>query len=252
MNPCIACQYNNIDNDSSNFTEVVLFDKYDPANLTYDITGYYNLQATNHTRFQKLTFTNPAHYNCQSSINFNPFDSTFMMTFYDSTTQKLPFLLNNFNLTNPNSWQWVTTGYNDDGNLSAPYPKVALNFGQQQGVNVWSKKGTNGNGVAMFDAPYSTWTGISGNSSMNSQSLRVYPNPCNSLLNIAFELKRPETVNITLYDQMGERIETVTDQSYSQGHNVITYNVSGLATGVYSLVFRGGNDVQTSKVVKLR
>jgi len=51
---------------------------------------------------------------------------------------------------------------------------------------------------------------------------------------------------------MGERIETVTDQVCPQGHNVITYNVSGLATGVYLLTFVGENFVQTRKVLIAR
>jgi len=177
-NPSIACQYNNTNNDSANLTEVVLFDRYDPSNQKYDIRGYYNLQATNHSNFKKLTISNSAHNNLQPSINFNPFDSTFMVTYYDSTTQKLPFLLNNFKLNNPDNWQVVTTGYNDDDNLSAPYPKVALDLGQKQGVNIWAKEGTGGNGVAMFDAPYSIYTGISGNNTGGlARLIGAYPNP---------------------------------------------------------------------------
>jgi hypothetical protein len=85
--PSIACQFNNLDNDSANLTEVVLFDKYDPSNQKHDIRGYYNLQATNHSNFKKLTISNSAHNNLQPSVNFNPFDSTFMVTYFDSTTQ---------------------------------------------------------------------------------------------------------------------------------------------------------------------
>ena len=74
-NPAIACQFNNVDNDSTNLSEVILFDKYDPANQKYDITGFYNLQAANHSNFRKLIISNSAHNNFQPSINFNPLDS---------------------------------------------------------------------------------------------------------------------------------------------------------------------------------
>ena len=180
-NPSISCQFNNKDNDSANLTEIVLFYKYNTSSQRYDVTGYYNLQATNNSNFKKLTITNSAHNNLQPSINFNQFDSTFMVTFYDATTQKLPFLLNNFNLNNPDNWQVVSTGYNDDNNLAAPYPKVALDLGQKEGANVWTKEGTGGNGVDMFDAPYSTYTGISGNNTGSlARLIGAYPNPCSN------------------------------------------------------------------------
>jgi hypothetical protein len=252
-NPAIACQYNNVDNDSSNLTEVVLFDKYIPTIQTYDITGYYNLQAANHSHFQKLIISNSAHNNFQSSINFNPFDSTFMVTYYDSTTQKLPFLLNNFNLAHPDSWQWVTTGYNDDSNLASPYPKVVLDLGQEQGAVVWVKEGTGGNGVAMFDAPYSTYTGISVNNiAGNGLNCRAYPNPCNQSVILAFELKRTEKVTIQLYNLVGQPIGVFSDQSYPAGKHEVNIDVSKLSSGSYIYTLKAGDFSDSGKINIIR
>jgi len=252
-NPAIACQYNNVDNDSSNLTEVVLFDKYNPSNQSYDIEGFYNLQATNHSNFQRLIISNSAHNNFQPSINFNPFDSTFMVTYYDSTTQKLPFLLNNFNLANPDSWQWITTGYNDDSNLAAPYPKVVLDLGQERGANVWAKEGTGGNGVAMFDAPYSTWTGISENNKIDdSQLFWVYPNPCNTNTTIRFELRRPEKVTITICNFVGQPAGIITDQSYQAGKHEVKCNISNLSPGSYIVKFKAGDFQTAGKLTVIR
>jgi hypothetical protein len=252
-NPTIACQYNNIDNDSSNLTEVVLFDKYSLSNQKYDITGYYNLQAANHSNFQKLIISNSAHNNFHPSINFNPFDSTFMVTFYDSTTQKLPFLLNNFNLANSDSWQWITTGYNDDSNLASPYPKVILDLGQEQGANVWAKEGTGGNGVAMFDAPYSTYTGISVNNiAGNGLNCRAYPNPCNQSVIIAFELKRTEKVTIHLYNLVGQLMEVYSDQLYPAGKHEVNIDVSKLSSGSYLYILKAGDFSDSGKINIIR
>jgi hypothetical protein len=252
-NPAIACQYNNVDNDSSNLTEVVLFDKYIPTIQTYDITGYYNLQAANHSHFQKLIISNSAHNNFQPSINFNPFDSTFMVTYYDSTTQKLPFLLNNFNLVNPDSWQWVTTGYNDSTNLASPYPKVALNIGQQRGANVWAGEGPGGNGIAMFDAPYSTYTGISVNNiAGNGLNCRAYPNPCNQSVILAFKLKRTEKVTIQLYNLVGQPIGAFSDQSYPAGKHEVNIDVSKLSSGSYIYTLKAGDFSSSGKINIIR
>jgi len=233
-NPVIACQVNDVDNDSSNLTEVVLFDKYDPSNHKYDVSGYYNLQATNHTNFKKLNISNSAHYTCQPSINFNPFDSTFMVTYYDSTTQKLPFLLNNFNLKNPDSWQFVTAGYNDNNNLAVPYPKVALNLDQKQGINVWSGERTGGNGAAMFDSPYTYYTGSSENLT-NVQLLLYgsYPNPCSTEVTIWFEIQNPEKVTTTLYDISNHILKINTSQTCQAGRGVVKFDISTLSPGCY-------------------
>ena len=161
-----------------------------------------------------------------------------MVTFYDSTTQKLPFLLNNFNLTHPDSWQWVTTGYNDDSNLASPYPKVVLDLSKEQGAVVWAKEGTSGNGIALFDAPYSTYTGVSGHSTGSSANLiGIYPNPSNTTIKIAFELKIAGNVTIGVMDIMGQTIGTVTDQVYSPGKHVVKYDVSNLPDGNYLYKF---------------
>ena len=141
-NPSIACQYNNIDNDSSNVTEVVLVDKFIPASNTYEIGGFYNMKSTNTSNFHPFTVNPSSNSKQQPSICFNPFDSSFMMTCYDSTNQKLPFFRHNFNMENPDTWEVVNAGYNDNSDLSAPYPKVALNMSEQKGMSVWSAEGT--------------------------------------------------------------------------------------------------------------
>jgi hypothetical protein len=252
-NPAISCQVNNLDNDSSNLTQVVLFDKYDPSNLKYDITGYYNLQAANHSNFKKLNISNSAHNSLQSSINFNPFDSTFMVTYYDSTTQKLPFLLNNFNLKNPDTWQFVTTGYNDDGNLSAPYPKIELNLFQKQGANVWSKEGIGGNGIAMFDAPYSTWTGGSNDiEPANLNSYGAYPNPCSTVVTIWFELQKPENITTSLYDISGNWLGIKNSQTYSTGKSFVKFDISTLSPGCYYYSLMSGRYSHSGKIIVIK
>jgi len=252
-NPVIACQFNNVDNDSSNLTELVLFEKYIPADNKYDIEGFFNKKATNSNHFTQLSINTSSDNKQQPSINFNPFDSTFMVTYYNSTTQKLPFLLNNFNLANPDSWQVVNPGYNDSANLAAPYPRVALDISQQQGVNIWSSEGPGGKGIAMFEAPYSTYTGISGNNTADNKKLFwVYPNPCNSSLTVRFELKNPEMVTITLYNLIGKPVGIITDQCYTAGRHILNYNVSLFPSGSYFLEFRNGTFVSTSKVIIIR
>jgi hypothetical protein len=253
-NPVIACQYNNIDNDSLNITEVVLFEKYLAASDQYDIVGFYNMKPTSSNNFKKFILSSFQDNKQQSSVNFNPFDSTFMVTYYNSTTQKLPFLLNNFNLAYPDAWQVVNSGYNDDSNLSAPYPRVALNIGQQQGANIWSSEETGGKGVALFDAPYSTYTGISDiNNTDETSIVKMYPNPCNQKIYFSFELNKSEFVRISVQSTLGYPIVIITNHIYPEGKNTIQYDVSNLPTGFYLYKFDSENGIKTTgKFIVLR
>ena len=252
-NPSIACQYNNINNDSLNLTEVVLFDKYIPASIKYDINGFFNMKSTNTSHFIEFTLNPSSDSKQQTSINFNPFDSTFMVTYYNSTTQKLPFLLHNYNMLNADSWLVLNAGYNDSSDLANPFPIVALNFDQQQGANVWSAEGTGGNGIAMFDAPYSIYTGISENNITNSNDyFRIYPNPCNNILNISMELKNSENVTIIMYELLGKIMAKVTDQKFPANRNVLKYNVSDIPPGSYLLSIKTITYNETLKLLLMR
>jgi hypothetical protein len=251
-NPSLACQYNNSDNDSANLTEVVLFEKYNPSGGDYDVTGYYNLQSTTTSHFRPLNIAATSNNELQPDISFNPYNSKFMVTYFDSTNKKLPFLTNDVNLANPDSWNVVSQGYNDNSNLVAPYPKVKVNSGQQDGMNAWIAEGTGGNGVAMFDAPYSTYTGISGQGGTTAKLIGSYPNPCATTINIAFELKNAGKVTIDVMSIMGQPLGTVTNQDYSAGKHTVKYDVTGLPSGSYLYNFRSGDFSASGKFTVVR
>ncbi len=252
-NPVIACQVNNTDNDSANLTEVVLFEKYKPSSDDYDVTGFYNLQAVTTSHFRPLSIATTTNNELQPDINFNPYNVTFIMTYFDSTGKKLPFLTNDVNLANPNSWNVISQGYNDNNNLTAPNPKVELNFAQQEGMNVWISEGPGGNGIALFDAPYSTYTGVSGNSfGTLTKLLGSYPNPCSNAIKISFELKKPGKVTINVLSILGQPLGTITDQSYSEGKQMVSYDVSEFPEGTYLYNFRSGDFTASGKFVIIR
>jgi len=253
QNPVIACQYNGVDNDSSNLTEVIMFEKYQTSTNRYDIGAYYNLQSTSSSFFKPMTVTDPTHTNLQPDLAFNPYDSTFMFTYYDTTVKKLPFHKTNFNIPSPNNWTVVNPGYNDSPDITAPGPKVELNIGQPEAMNAWIANRPDGKGIAMFDAPYSTYTGVSGNSIGTSAKLiGSYPNPCHNTIKIAFELKNEGKVTINVMSIMGQPLGTITDQDYSAGKHEVQYDVSDLPNGNYLYKFRSGDFNAIGKFTVIR
>ena len=251
-NPSVACQYNNLDNDSSNLTEVVLFEKYIPAENKVDIDGFYNMKSTSTNHFQQFKLTFSSDNIQQPSVCFNPFDSKFIVTYHDSTTQKLPFLLNTFNMTTPDNWQVVSPGYNDSPNLDAPAPKVAMNFGLHQAVMAWSKKGTGGNGVALFDAPNNYWAGIPENDQTDDNAISVFPNPSSSNATIKFDLNKSGLVNIALFNTDGRYIKTIANQPYQKGKTQVKFDASVLTPGTYFYNFQSVDFSTHGKIIVIR
>jgi len=249
-NPVIACQNNAADNDSSNLTEVVLFEKYIPATHKFDIAGLYNKKASNTNNFQKFTIDASANNKLQPDICFNAFDSTFIVTYFDSTALKLPYYTHDFNMVDPDSWNLLSAGYNDYNNLISPHPHVEMDFGRQMGVNTWIGIRGTGNGAAMFDSPFTYYTGVPSNSQVHLPG--VSPNPCNDYIKIAFEQKKASRVTIDVMSILGQPLGTITDQSYPEGKHVVQYDVSGFPAGTYLYKFRSGDFVVSGKFTVIR
>lgn len=251
-NPAIACQYSNVDNDSSNFTEVVMFDRYNQSANRYDVKGYYNLQATNHSYFRPFSVSDATHNNYQPDVNFNPYDSTFMVTYVDSTSQKLPFLTNNFNFQNPNQWRTISPGYNDSSNLTSSYPKVEVTPGLPNGANVWIGQRNADKGMALFDSPSHTWPGVTEIKYSDRVTPILYPNPSKNKIYIAFELEQAQNVTIKLYSIIGQSLDLITNQNYTVGKHLISYDISSLPDGGYLYSFISGAYASSGKFAVIK
>jgi hypothetical protein len=254
-NPSIATSFTNVNNAEGGMTEIVLFDlNYLGNGDDFDLVGMHNVYAAStSSNWVSFSIDNSSDYTIQSDINFSPANNNFLVTYFDSTTQKLPSVWENFSMANPSSWNVGSDGYNDNQGLIAPYPKVEINPILSQTADVWIRDRTNGNGEVLFDAKYSTYDGVRENAKDDEVTLSgVRPNPCNESAFIGFELRKPEKVTITLYDVYGKKERVMTDQSFSAGKFNERINLSGLAGGVYYFTFTAGNFTSSGKITVIR
>jgi hypothetical protein len=252
-NPTIATQFNNVDNSSGNLSEIVLFDgNWNPGNN--DVLGSANVQAvgTGNYYWQNFVIADSGDDEMQSDANFDPTDNNFLVTYFDSTSQKLPYLVNYMDLADPGTWTIISNGYNDSSNLSNPYPKVQIDPIYTKVANVWSAEGTGG-GVAMFDAEYSNYNGISVNHKSDDAILEgAYPNPASTRATIVFILNKQSEVAITLYSIVGQEIKLITDQSFSQGRNSVNVDVSAMPEGTYIYSFKADDFSASGRITVVR
>ncbi len=79
----------------------------------------------------------------------------------------------------------------------------------------------------------------------------VFPNPCLGDLFFQFN-STGEPVTLSVFDQAGNHVETVTLQA-SQGETVLTYpGASELSSGVYFYRFQQGSRTETGRVAVVR
>ena len=254
-NPTIATQFSSANNNVSSLTEVVLFDRYWALGPDWDVIGYYNLQAigTGLTTWQRMNVAETSDNELQADINFDPGYNNFLVTYYDSTTEKLPYVVNDMNLGNPNTWIVISNGYNDNPNLENPYPKVQINSMKEKVANVWSAEGTGGNGVAMFDAEYSNYNGIAEIHHSDFVTLQgAFPNPASLSTSIGFTLSKPAQVTIKLYSVFGQEINTLTNNSYSPGSYKVAVDVGSLSPGTYIYSFKANEFTTSGRIVVLK
>lgn len=60
-----------------------------------------------------------------------------------------------------------------------------------------------------------------------------YPNPFNPTTTIAYSLPEASNVNITIFNALGQIVESLVDASYSAGVYTYDWNASDMASGIY-------------------
>jgi hypothetical protein len=252
-NPVIACQANNTDNGSLEFTTMILFDRLDQSTGKYGIVGVYNTKPTSSGDWYSTLVSDPANsWDIQPDITFDQDNNNFYATWCDSTGQNLKCSYQAFNVPAPNSWLPFSTAYNDSPNLLAPYPRVAINAAAQQVVHVWTGLTSTLVGNATFDggdmAVFTPELAGAGHSFYVS----VFPNPSQSCATVSFQLEEPAAVKLILYDVFGQQLLTLSETRLEKGNQTMPLNVDILATGSYIIQVIAGRHVSCGRISVIR
>jgi hypothetical protein len=79
-----------------------------------------------------------------------------------------------------------------------------------------------------------------------------YPNPFNPSTNIQFSVPSRSRVTIHIFNILGQKYTTVTDQEYPAGRHVVVWTPRGASSGVYYCRMIVGKNVQTKKMILLK
>jgi hypothetical protein len=79
-----------------------------------------------------------------------------------------------------------------------------------------------------------------------------YPNPFNPSTVINYSLAASERVQITVYDLLGKEIKTLVNEVKGPGSHQVTFNASGISSGVYFYKISAGSFLDIKKMVVVK
>jgi hypothetical protein len=85
---------------------------------------------------------------------------------------------------------------------------------------------------------------------VTDDAVKLYPNPTKDVLNMEFATKDAEEVNITISNNLGEAVH-ILNNTYNEGIQRESIDMSSLANGYYFVTVRNGNKVETQKFMKM-
>jgi hypothetical protein len=249
-NPDIAVQYNNVNNDSGFVTAAVVVERdWTGTGSDYDVIGFYNKNAPGSNYWKYFGIVNTNEKDNSPDMIFDPGNNNFLAVYHDSTNHKLPYCINDMNMANPSTWGYITTQYNDlTTNIINPFPRVDINPVSIKTVHVWNSEGAGGKGVALFDAE-NLYTSVK-EVTETTISSDVYPNPASTVVNLNFELKNIQDVNMELFDTKGNVVKQEVYYGLSNGSNKRSISIADLPDGIYILRLSSDKIAFTKKVVK--
>ncbi|RJP76064.1 MAG: T9SS C-terminal target domain-containing protein, partial [Candidatus Zixiibacteriota bacterium] len=78
------------------------------------------------------------------------------------------------------------------------------------------------------------------------------PNPFNPVTAIGFRLPAPGYVNLRIYDTAGREVRTVVDGWREAGAHEVTFDGSGLASGIYLALLEAGGQRSVERLLLVK
>ncbi|MCG8372191.1 MAG: T9SS type A sorting domain-containing protein, partial [Balneolales bacterium] len=79
-----------------------------------------------------------------------------------------------------------------------------------------------------------------------------YPNPFNPSTVISFNIPENGLVNVSVYNSLGQLVSTIADESFSAGSHSVTWNASGMSSGMYFYIVSYNNQRIQGKMTLIK
>jgi len=109
--------------------------------------------------------------------------------------------------------------------------------------------------LALFGAVDTTVSGVEAKSAIQPDNIMLwqnYPNPFNPVTVIKYQLPKSSHVTLRIFDVVGKEVAVLVDEQKNAGSYQVTFNNSGLASGVYLYQLKADSFMESRKLVLLK
>jgi len=153
---------------------------------------------------------------------------------------------------NGSSWSQLGSGFWNGGTNAFGANGLCIFNNQLIATGIFSTAG--GVGAGNIAAWNGLLTGISNNQTAPDKFKlsQNYPNPFNPSTKISFSIPKQENVNMTVYDAAGRETAVLVNEHLNAGNHEVSFNASGLASGVYfyRLITNGFTETKSMVLIK--
>jgi len=145
---------------------------------------------------------------------------------------------------------WIVSpaGFNI-GKIATPETPTNCGWGGKDRKTLFITAGT-----SLYRIRMST-TGVNDYGALSTGSFRLhanYPNPFNPSTTIEYELERGGTVELNVFNSLGQRVSTIVDGYRQAGSHSVTFEPHDLASGVYVYRLSTGSSADAKKMLLTR
>ena len=106
--------------------------------------------------------------------------------------------------------------------------------------------------VELLDKPYIFKSLEVGEDITLTHNVKVYPNPVQSNSTIEVELTQNINLELTIYNQMGQIVETIYNGQMEKGNHTFQMTTEKLPIGLYTLRVQSGDKSEVIKIIKTK
>ena len=86
----------------------------------------------------------------------------------------------------------------------------------------------------------------------NFRLLSNYPNPFNPVTTIRFDLAQAGKVKLTVFNQLGQQVAVLVNETKQAGEYEVTWNASNMPSGLYFMRMEAGDVSQHQKMMLIK
>jgi hypothetical protein len=155
---------------------------------------------------------------------------------------------------NDNNWELDYIQLNDSSTYSA-WASSAYDKKNSLLLACYHQKDSEtNNGEVVFNRKFLE-TGMidsDGNLPRTAELYQNYPNPFNPATNIRFALSRPDKVELTVYNVLGQFVKKLADQDFVEGYHSVRFEADDLNSGVYYYRLKAEGKELTKKMLLVK